>query len=48
MLYTKENPKEREFCLRCGRRLRSPENRLRGMGLVCWKKSQVKKKHRLF
>ena len=41
-------PKEYEYCLRCGRKLKTLENRLRGMGLVCWKKSHVKKLHKLF
>lgn len=31
---------EYEYCLRCGRKLKSSENRLRGMGKVCWEKSQ--------
>ena len=32
--------KEHEYCLRCGRKLKSVENRQRGMGKVCWEKSQ--------
>lgn len=32
--------KEHEYCLRCGRKLKSLENRQRGMGKVCWEKSQ--------
>lgn len=31
-------PKEYNFCIRCGRKLRSKENRLRGMGLICYTK----------
>lgn len=34
-------------CIRCNRKLKSPEVRLRGMGDVCWKKyqqEQAKKK----
>ena len=34
-------------CIRCNRKLKSPEARLRGMGDVCWKKyqqEQAKKK----
>lgn len=33
--------KEYQFCLRCGRRLKTPENRKRGMGETCWNKSNV-------
>jgi len=40
--------KEYNYCLRCGRKLKSEENRLRGMGETCWKKSQTKKKIKLF
>lgn len=32
--------REHEYCLRCGRKLKSAENRQRGMGKVCWEKSQ--------
>jgi len=32
--------KEHEYCLRCGRKLKSEENRVRGMGLICWQKSR--------
>lgn len=35
-----EEKKVHHFCLRCGRRLRSDEARERGMGKVCWEKSQ--------
>ena len=45
---TNVKQKEHEYCLRCGRKLKSPENRLRGMGLTCWKKSKKYGKHRLF
>lgn len=34
-------------CIRCNRKLKSPDARLRGMGDVCWKKyqqEQAKKK----
>lgn len=40
--------KEFEYCVRCGRRLKSEINRLRGMGDICWKKSQTKKRSKLF
>lgn len=36
-----EQPKQKiKYCLRCGRRLKTPENIERGMGKVCWEKSQ--------
>ena len=35
-----------KFCLRCGKRLKTPENQARGMGKTCWEKSQRdKEKH---
>lgn len=37
-----------EFCLRCGRKLKNPENRLRGMGKICWEKSHLEQSKRLF
>lgn len=33
-------------CLRCGRKLKSDEARIRGYGLVCWKKMQIDKTRR--
>ena len=39
---------EHEFCLRCGRKLKSPEARQSGYGPVCRKKMVVKSKSRLF
>lgn len=30
--------KEYDRCLRCGRKLKSAENRLRGYGKICWQK----------
>lgn len=35
-------------CMRCGRKLRSTENRIRGYGDVCWKRMQTDKGKRLF
>ena len=32
-----------KYCLRCGKRLKSLENRKRGMGKTCWEKSQTDK-----
>jgi len=40
--------KEYEFCLRCGRKLKSPETRLKGYGTVCEKKMRTVGKIRLF
>lgn len=36
------------YCRRCHRKLTSPENKLRGMGKVCWEKSQQEQSRRLF
>jgi len=40
--------KEYEFCLRCGRKLKNPEARLKGYGIICEKKLKQNKKARLF
>lgn len=34
---------EHEYCLRCGRRLKSQEARMLGYGTVCYKKMQSQK-----
>lgn len=41
---------EHEFCLRCGRKLKTPENRMRGYGNICYKKvsSNIGKTKKLF
>ena len=50
----KENAKNLEAisefdrCLRCHRKLKTPENRLRGMGKICWEKSHLEQSKRLF
>ena len=31
------------YCLRCGKRLRNVDAKIRGMGKVCWEKSQTEK-----
>lgn len=36
------------LCRRCGRKLKTDEAKERGMGIVCWKKSQTENKPRLF
>jgi len=40
--------KEYQFCLRCGRRLKNPEARVKGYGVICEKKLKQGKKARLF
>lgn len=40
--------KEHEHCLRCGRKLKNVEARLRGYGLVCYKRQQTQLKTPLF
>ena len=44
----KDKPKEYDRCLRCGRKLKSPENRKIGYGPICLKKSQNKRTKKLF
>jgi len=40
--------KEHEYCLRCGRKLKNPQARLKGFGVTCEKKMKKAKKGRLF
>ena len=40
--------KEHEFCLRCGRRLKTIENRIRGYGEICFKKRKSYEQAKLF
>lgn len=40
--------KEYKYCLRCGRKLKSPETRLRGYGKICEKKMKNPVNTRLF
>ena len=45
----KESPiKEYEYCLRCGRRLKSVKARKQGYGDICFKKMKLNQKNRLF
>lgn len=44
----KDQQKDHEFCLRCGRRLKNPDARSRGYGAVCFRKSQIVEKLQLF
>ncbi len=39
---------EYNYCLRCGRKLKTPENKIRGMGKICWEKSHLEQSKRLF
>ena len=39
-----EKIKEHKYCLRCGRLLIKQENKERGYGDICWKKSHVDKR----
>lgn len=39
--------KEYVICLRCGRRLKNPEYRIRGYGKTCWEKIRKKKSKKL-
>lgn len=43
-----EENKVSQYCKRCGRRLVSDEAKERGMGKVCWEKSQRTSQFRLF
>lgn len=40
--------KEYKVCLRCGRKLKTEQTRLIGMGKVCLEKSKAEKHKRLF
>lgn len=44
----KDSNKEYQYCLRCGRKLRTVDARLRGMGRVCAEKSKHDSRRRLF
>ena len=34
--------KEYNYCIRCGRRLKTQENRIRGMGKICYERGYEK------
>jgi len=40
--------KEYQYCLRCGRKLKNPEARLKGFGSICEKKMKHEKRSKLF
>lgn len=40
--------KEYQYCLRCGRKLKNPEARKKGFGIICEKKMISNKTKRLF
>lgn len=48
MSTTKTDQKEYEYCLRCGRKLKNPEARIRGFGIICEKKVHKKGSKPLF
>lgn len=41
-------PEEHEYCLRCGRKLKSEEARMKGYGPICERKMKHNTKKRLF
>lgn len=43
-----EKSREYQYCLRCGRKLKNPEARAKGYGLVCERKLIKSSKMRLF
>lgn len=43
-----DNDKVCPVCKRCGRKLRTDDSKARGMGKVCWEKSQHTNQLRLF
>ena len=44
----KGNVKEYNYCIRCGRRLKSEENRKRGMGKICYEKYLKQKRNGIY
>lgn len=40
--------KEHEYCLRCGRKLKNVDARLKGYGSICEQKMKVENSNRLF
>lgn len=40
--------KEHEYCLRCGRKLKNPEARIKGYGITCEQKLKHSMTRRLF
>ena len=42
------NRKEHEYCLRCGRKLKSEKSRMIGYGAVCESKMRSEKSRQLF
>ena len=41
-------PPEFQYCLRCGKKLKSQEAKERGMGKICYEKSRRMKERSLF
>lgn len=44
----KDEQKEYEYCLRCGRKLKSEKTRKKGYGDICFNKMKIQQKKRLF
>lgn len=40
--------KDHEFCIRCGRKLKNPQARAKGYGLICEKKMKAGQSNKLF
>lgn len=41
-------PKEYEYCLRCGRKLKNEEARKKGYGIICERKLKHETRQKLF
>lgn len=48
LIELKSDTKEHEYCMRCGRKLKNPEAKIKGYGSVCEKRIQTDNKRRLF
>ena len=44
----KEQIKDHEFCLRCGRKLKNPTARIKGYGAICERRLKSEQEGRLF
>ena len=42
-----EPENEHEYCLRCGRKLKNPEARILGYGVICYKKLKNQRYHKI-
>lgn len=48
LIELKSGIKEHKYCMRCGRKLKNSEARIKGYGAVCEKKIQTDNRRRLF